>query len=270
MAASERRKILNIGLIGCGEIGQVVHIPTLLFMQSYFRITYLCDVSEAALKHAAQKIPDNPKITRNPAELCASDAVDAVIVANSDEYHAAHTILALQHDKYVLVEKPIALTKRDALAIEEAERSSRGKVMVGYMRRFAAPFEDALREIGGLDKILYARVRGMMTECYLAEIPKLTNLDIIGPNAVFVNQSGTFPEKFNDFDPKDSADKNSRSQEMVKTALEECGGIPVTQESTIMWRVLCGLGSHDLSVMREALGMPDQVVGSSLGLPFWK
>ncbi|EOO00298.1 putative myo-inositol 2-dehydrogenase protein [Phaeoacremonium minimum UCRPA7] len=252
MAASERRKILNIGLIGCGEIGQVVHIPTLLFMQSYFRITYLCDVSEAALKHAAQKIPDNPKITRNPAELCASDAVDAVIVANSDEYHAAHTILALQHDKYVLVEKPIALTKRDALAIEEAERSSRGKVMVGYMRRFAAPFEDALREIGGLDKILYARVR-----------------DIIGPNAVFVNQSGTFPEKFNDFDPKDSADKNSRSQEMVKTALEECGGIPVTQESTIMWRVLCGLGSHDLSVMREALGMPDQVVGSSLGLPFW-
>lgn len=37
-----------------------------------------------------------------------------------------------------------------------------------------------------------------------------------------------------------------------------------------MWRILGGLGSHDLSVMREALGMPEKIVGSSLGFPFWK
>ena len=161
MSSGEQRKILNIGLIGCGEVAQVVHIPTFLFMRSYFRITYLCDVSAAALRHAAGKIPNSSQITRDPAELCASDAVDAVVVANSDEYHAAHAILALQHNKHVLVEKPVALNKRDALAIEDAERHSKGKVMVGYMRRYAAPFEDVIREIGGLDKILYARVRGM-------------------------------------------------------------------------------------------------------------
>ena len=58
---------------------------------------------------------------------------------------------------------------------------------------------------------------------------------------------------------------------MVKTALEiEAGGIKVTPESSRMWRLFGGLGSHDLSVMREALGMPEKVVGSSLGFPFWK
>lgn len=58
---------------------------------------------------------------------------------------------------------------------------------------------------------------------------------------------------------------------MIKTALEvECGGVPITPESSIFWRVLGGLGSHDLSVMREALGMPEKIVGSSLGVPFWK
>jgi hypothetical protein len=58
---------------------------------------------------------------------------------------------------------------------------------------------------------------------------------------------------------------------MVKTALEtEAGGIAVTPESTSMWRMFGGLGSHDLSVMREVLGMPEKVVGSSLELPFWK
>ncbi|KAJ4264229.1 hypothetical protein NW762_005423 [Fusarium torreyae] len=253
MSGSWPTRIVNIGLIGCGEISQVVHIPTLSFMSNWFRITCLCDISADSLKHCASKLSTAPQTTKDPVELCSSDQVDAVIVASSDEYHASYAILALQHNKHVLVEKPLALTKRDALAIDEAEKSSRGKVMVGYMRRYAAPFEDAVREIGGMDKILYARVR-----------------DIIGPNSHFVGQSGTFPQKFSDFSQSDAQDKDKRAEEMVKTALQdECGGVPITPESTTMWRVFGGLGSHDLSLMREALGMPQKVVGSSLGFPFW-
>ncbi|RMD42582.1 hypothetical protein DV735_g2560, partial [Chaetothyriales sp. CBS 134920] len=252
---AETWTIVNVGLIGCGEIAQVVHIPTLNFMKAWFRIAYLCDVSAAALAHCAAKIPgdDAVKTTRDPAELCASPDVDAVIVASSDEYHALHAILALKHDKHVLVEKPMALNRKAVDAIIEAEKTSKGSLMVGYMRRYAAPFEDAVKEIGGLDKVLYARVR-----------------DIIGPNSFFVDQSGTFPAKFTDFRPEDSEDKTRRADEMVAIALkEDCGGIPVTPETTLMWRIFGGLGSHDLSVMREALGIPTSVVGSSLGFPFW-
>jgi hypothetical protein len=252
-ASNAPSKIVRVGLIGCGEVAQVVHIPTLLFMSSQFSLTYLCDVSDNALQHCAAKIPGPVKTTRDPDELCASVDVDAVLVASSDEYHALHAITALQHGKHVLVEKPMSLTKADAAAIAEAERQSKGTVMVGYMRRYAAPFEDAVREIGGLQKILYARVR-----------------DIIGPNSIFVDQSGTFPVKSADFRPEDSADKTARGNELVATALKECGGIPVTDETALMWRILGGLGSHDLSLMREALGMPLGVVGSSLGFPFWK
>ncbi|KAI9167956.1 Inositol 2-dehydrogenase [Paramyrothecium foliicola] len=251
--ADSSRKIVNVGLIGCGEISQVVHIPTLSFMSDWFRITYLCDVSAAALEHCAKKLHGTAKTTRDATELCASDQVDVVMVVNSDEYHAEHAILALKHDKHVLVEKPLALTKRDALAIAEAEKQSRGKAMVGYMRRYAPAFEEAVRIVGGMDKILYARVR-----------------DIIGPNSTFVDQSGTFPHKFSDFTAADSASKTKRAEEMVKTALtDDCGGVPITPESTLMWRIFGGLGSHDLSLMREALGMPEKVVGSSLGFPFW-
>lgn len=162
MPSSEPQKVLNVGLIGCGEVAQVVHIPTLSHMSQWFRITYLCDVSSDALEHCAAKIPNHvPKTTRDPSELCASDDVDAVLVVNSDEYHAAHAVLALQYNKHVLVEKPLALTSKDIREIIEVEKNSQGKLMVGYMRRYAAPFEDAVREIGGLDKILYARVRGI-------------------------------------------------------------------------------------------------------------
>lgn len=92
--------------------------------------------------------------------LCSSQDVDLVFVANSDEYHCDHTVLALKHNKHVFVEKPMALCKRDANAIVEAERGSTGKVMVGYMRRFATAFIDAVKEVGEMDQITYVRVRG--------------------------------------------------------------------------------------------------------------
>jgi hypothetical protein len=95
-------------------------------------------------------------------------------------------------------------------------------------------------------------------------------IDIIGQNSFFVDQSSTFPHKFTDFKPEDATDKSNRAKEMIAEAFEkDCGGIPVTGDSTLMWRILAGLGSHDLSVMREALGMPEKVVGTSLGFPFW-
>ena len=94
--------------------------------------------------------------------------------------------------------------------------------------------------------------------------------DIIGPNSTFVTQLGTFPKKFTDYDPRDSKDKMQRSSELVVQSLERECAVPVTQSSTMMWRALCGLGSHDLSAMREALGTPTKILGAHLGFPFWK
>jgi len=158
------KSILRVGLIGCGEIGQVVHIPTLGFLSDLFRITFLCDVSRQALEYCRLKVVGGtPNITTDPNELCASPDVDVVFVINSDEYHADHAILALHHDKSVFVEKPLALNLRDIERIKQAEKASRGKLMVGYMRRYAAAFVDGVKEIGGIDKILYARFRGMIS-----------------------------------------------------------------------------------------------------------
>jgi predicted dehydrogenase len=158
-------KIVRVGIIGCGQVSQVVHIPTLNFLSDYFCITYLCDVSPGSLAVCASKIPNRvPQTTHDAVALCVAPDVDLVMVVNSDAYHAKHAILALQNDKDVFIEKPMALCERDADAIIEAESKSKGSVMVGYMRRYAAAFVDAVREIGGLERITYARVRGK-TRC---------------------------------------------------------------------------------------------------------
>ncbi|KAL1859996.1 hypothetical protein Plec18170_001945 [Paecilomyces lecythidis] len=252
-----KNRIVRVGIIGCGEITQVAHIPTLGFLSHLFQITYLCDVSDGALAHCQAKvIAPVPRTTRKAEELCSSADVDVVMIANSDAFHVPHTLLGLKFDKFVFVEKPMALSRKDADRIIEAQKQSHGKVMVGYMRRYAGAFLDAVSEIGSLGQIHYARVR-----------------DIVGPNSIFVGQSGTYPRTFQDYRPSDREALIARTDEITQQALEQELGIPSSPELALMWRHLGSLGSHDLSAMREALGMPTAVLGASLcksaGPPFW-
>lgn len=93
--------------------------------------------------------------------------------------------------------------------------------------------------------------------------------DIIGPNSVFVGQSGTFSRQFSDYQEKDIKEKENIAAHIASQGLEEECGVKSTPELLQQYRVLGNLGSHDLSVMREALGVPKGVLGASLGLPFW-
>lgn len=244
--------------IRCGEITQVAHIPTLGFLSDYFQVTYLCDVSDNALSHCAKKvIGGTPKTTRKAEDLCASPDVDIVMIANSDAFHVPHAVLGLKHDKVVFIEKPMALSLQDADQLIDLEKKSSGKVMVGYMRRYASGFIDAVKEIGSFDQVCYARVR-----------------DIVGPNSDFVGQSGTFPKVFSDYREEDVKKLSDKTNEFLEQALTTELGILVTADTAAQWRNLGSLGSHDLSAMREALGMPTAVLGASLcsarGPPFWR
>ncbi|KAL4968902.1 Gfo/Idh/MocA family oxidoreductase [Aspergillus stella-maris] len=245
-------RIVRVGVIGCGEIAQVSHIPTFNFLSDYFQVAYLCDISTKALEHCRRKVAGPPpNVTKSAEELCSSPDVDAVLVCNVSVYHTEHALLALKNDKHVLVEKPLTSSYKDIESLKAAEKESKGRLMVGYMRRYAPGFLDAIAEIGGISQILYARVR-----------------DIIGPNAAFVAQSGTFPKKFDDYSLEDSqalAEKDRAAADEALTAF----GVPTNDETRRMLMVLGGLGTHDLSAMREAIGMPQSVKTAVLKLPIW-
>ena len=248
-----KRRVIRLGLIGCGEISQVAHIATLGNLSDYFQITYLCDVSQQALDHCAKKVHgDRPKVTKRAEVLCSSSEVDTVLVASATAFHAEHAILALRNNKPVLVEKPLCLCYRDIEAIEAAEKQSSAKLSVGYMRRYAPAFLQAMAEVGDKTQIQYARVR-----------------DIIGWNSFFVDQSGTFPKSFSDISKEDVEGMTKMNNEMMTQALLEEFNIPKNPETIQMLNVLGGLGSHDLSVMREAIGMPKSVLGARLKWPIW-
>ena len=241
-------------------VTQVVHIPTLNSLSDYFKVTYLYDVSEDAMSHCRLKIAGavRPQTTREISEICTSSEVDLVLIASHHTFHASHALLALQAHKHVFIEKPIALSLRDVDLIIDADKAAGGsKVFVGYMRRFAAAFLDTVKEIESIGQIRYARVR-----------------DIIGPNSTFISQSSAFPKTFNDYYQEDTEALRKKQRGDIKQALEIELGIPVTTETDTMWQMLSILGTHDLSAMREAFGMPTSVIGASpcalTGPPFWR
>lgn len=241
---------LRVGIIGLGEVAQVIHIPNLLLLDHLYTIVAVCDVSKQAVQHCQKKFHVS-KGTTNVEGILKDEQVDLVLNLTSHEQHEWITIAALRAGKHVMLEKPMTLSLPSAQRILEAAQAAKGKVFMGYMRRYASSFTTAFkREVASIDQILYARSR-----------------DIIGPNSHFVGQSGTFPIKFTDI-PPEAGEKRKQLQGQL---LKECfGDVTVTQKEIDYCLFLGGLGSHDLSLMRETLGgLPESVTGVSANEPFY-
>lgn len=245
-------KILRVGIIGAGEVAQVIHLPTLSLLSHLYAVVAICDVSLKIATHCAQKF-HIPHTLTDPYELIRLPEVDLVFILTSDQFHACYTNAALQEGKNVFLEKPLTLSMKSGLEMLQSERNAKdgARVFIGYMRRYAPSFTQAFkREIETIPRILYARVR-----------------DIIGPNSHFVSQSGTAPVKItDDISEKVSVDAQESLVLMIRDALGYEG---VTAEKIEYWRFLTNLGCHDLSLMREVLGMPESVAGVSVNKPFY-
>ncbi|MFQ6047739.1 MAG: Gfo/Idh/MocA family protein, partial [Phycisphaerae bacterium] len=68
--------------------------------------------------------------------LLGHEGLDAVMVCTPTHLHADAAVAALQADKHVFCEKPLARTLQQADAILSAARASRATLTVGFVRRF--------------------------------------------------------------------------------------------------------------------------------------
>src|SRR3954452_23208476 len=139
-ASSGRR--VRIGVIGCGEVTQIIHLPTLSALADRFAVTALCDVDIGVLSAVADLWGVERRFGDAQA-LVECDDVDAVLIANPDEYHAEAALAAIAAGKDVLVEKPMCLGVRECDEIVAAARGAGAIVQVGYMRRHATALAEA-------------------------------------------------------------------------------------------------------------------------------
>lgn len=72
-------------------------------------------------------------------ELCRDNSVDVVYIATPHQLHAEHAIIAAQHGKHVLAEKPMALALDDCTRMIDAAVRAGVQLVVGHSHGFDAP-----------------------------------------------------------------------------------------------------------------------------------
>ncbi len=80
-------------------------------------------------------------------EMLDSVKPDLVIVTTKDSVHHEYIIRALEKGYDVVSEKPMTSTRKDALAIMEAEKRTGHKVRVTFNMRYMKPIEDLKRVV---------------------------------------------------------------------------------------------------------------------------
>jgi len=231
---------LRVGVIGLGEVAQVVHLPILESLPDLFEVGAVCDISPSLLQLMGDRYGVPGRYER-AADMLEAEQLDAVLILNSDEYHSECAVAALERGVHVLVEKPMCLSPREAEDIIRARDASGAVVMVGYMRRFAPAFVEAKERLAGLGPINYVRVH-----------------DIIGRNQLIVDQT-SLVHRPTDIPASAMEERRQRGRRLVQDAL---GVVP--DELAGAYRLLCGLGSHDISALRELVGRPREVSAARL------
>src|SRR3954453_20280795 len=150
---------VRIGLIGAGGIAKS-------HMRAYQRVPGVEVVAVAdVLPERAEAMAREWNVPRwfsDHRSLLALDEIDAVSVCTFNQAHRQPTVAALEAGKHVLVEKPLAYSLDDAVAMISAARRT-GKILhTGFWQRWQPDIQAAKRIVdsGALGDIYYAQMIG--------------------------------------------------------------------------------------------------------------
>jgi predicted dehydrogenase len=133
---------LNVAVIGLGWWGKTILGD--LKDNSKVRVAMAVDAVPAAGEWAqAQAV----KFTTDYDAVLADPAVGAVILCTPHSLHARQIVAAARAKKHVFCEKPLTLTRCDAVAAVEACENNNVVLGVGHEHRFKPAMQEVLRAV---------------------------------------------------------------------------------------------------------------------------
>lgn len=127
---------LRLGVIGLGRAFTLM-LPTFV---AHPRIS-LVAATDPRPDAVARFASDLKASGYDTAEaLCADASVQAVYVASPHQFHVEHVKLAAAAGKHILVEKPMALTVEDCLAMIAAASEAGVHLLVGHSHSYDLPY----------------------------------------------------------------------------------------------------------------------------------
>jgi len=227
----------RIGVIGCGLIAQVMHLPYLAELSDRYEISAMCDLSPEVVNACGERYRVSSRYVDWREML--GQPLDAVLIATSGD-HAPIAISAAEAGLHVLVEKPMALSAADAELMVQAADETGVTLMVGTMKRYDPAYERLGELLDGGDDLHLVRVTTLESPWrpYVAHYPLVTGA----------------------VDPAVLAELQATEEQTVIAALPEADD--ETREC-YRWILLDNL-THELNALRGVLGDPTEIVFASL------
>jgi predicted dehydrogenase len=164
------RQRLRAGVVGCGVIAQVMHLPHLAELDDRYELAAVCDLSQSVAQACAQRFGAAQTFTAWE-DLVAAD-LDVVLVLTSGS-HAPAAIAAAQAGRHVFVEKPMCLGVDEGRAMIDAAAAAGVQLMVGTMKRYDPAYERLLELLGEPGDMRLVRVTTLESpfEPYVGHYP---------------------------------------------------------------------------------------------------
>lgn len=157
--AGEKASAVRVGLIGAGDYARGMLLPH--FKANGVEFRSIATASGLSAKTVGKQFGFVSAVS-SADEVLADGATNLVVIATRHDTHASLAKRALQLDKHVFVEKPLAMNDEELDELVAAARSSSASLMVGFNRRFSPHATEAKRFFDGRSfplSILY-RVSG--------------------------------------------------------------------------------------------------------------
>ena len=228
---------VRIGVVGCGDIAQVQHLPFLLDLAEEFEVAVVCDVSPSLAAHAADRF-HVPRHVTDYRDVLNSD-VDAVLLCHTDP-KTETAVAALDAGKHLFIEKPMCFSMEEADEIVAAADRSGQVALVGYVKLYEPAYQAAQGEVAAMDDVRFVQVNHLHPN-----------------NLLHIGQFRT--RKFEDV-PKDVIERTAHAKE--KAVRAAIGDAP--PEVRRSFSTVSGSMIHDLYGLREMFGNPSRVVSTNV------
>ena len=163
---------MRIGIVGIGHWGKkLIDEYSALKEEGIIEDVIACDIKKDAL----QSLPSNVTTIDNYHKMISMDMVDAVHIASNNYTHYTFATEAIEHEKHVLLEKPMATSSKDAYHLVELSSRNGTILQVGHIFRFANVMRDLKRYI--TDKY-FGDIRYISTR-WTNLMPPIPSVDIV-------------------------------------------------------------------------------------------
>lgn len=147
------KKTVRVGVIGCGRIAQLAHLPLLARLPGAELVAF-AEPDSRRRQEASRIAPHATAFAEFEALL---DQVDSVVICLPTALHAETAMAALERGKHVYLEKPLATNLDDAKKVMDAWKRAQVVGMLGFNYRFNKLYASLRERSASLGRLLAAR-----------------------------------------------------------------------------------------------------------------